>query len=115
MANTETVTSTILKQKPIGLRFKPLEVSLTLNYRTAGDVTRLSYLKNTIRFTCDLKKRLASTDFTVVNELVVTERIVPVIPIGWNEVFRPWSMPSDGSNGDGKRKNHAGSLRSDIT
>ena len=88
MANTETVTSTILKQKPAGLRFKPLEVSLILNYHTEEDVTRLSYLKNTMRFTCDMKKRLISTDFTVVNELVVTERIMPVIPIGRNEVFR---------------------------
>lgn len=88
MSNPEKVTAAILRKKPSGLRFKPQEVTLTLNYHTDGDVTRLSYFRNTMRFTCDYKKRLISTDFTMVNELVVTGRIVPPVPINRTEMFR---------------------------
>ena len=87
MSDPSKVSAAILRKKPAGLHFKPQEVSLVLNYHTEDGVTRLSYFKNTMRFACDSKKRLISTTFTTVNELVVTERLVPTVPINRTEMF----------------------------
>ena len=89
MRDPSKVIATILRKKPAGLHFKPQEVSFLLNYHTEDGITRLSYYKNTMRFACDFKKRLISTSFTTVNELVVTERLVPTVPINRTEMFRP--------------------------
>ena len=67
-------TRSMLVNRPSGLRFKPREMSLVLNYKEEGGVYRLSYLKTTFRFNCDWRKRLFATDFTAVSEMVVTNR-----------------------------------------
>ena len=37
-------------------------------------VTRLNYIRNVIRFRCDWKRKLFKSNFTVVSEMVVTDR-----------------------------------------
>ena len=61
-------------QKPLGLRFKPREQTLLVNYKYEDGVTRLSYVRSTFRFACDWKRRLFNTNFTAVSEVVVTDR-----------------------------------------
>ncbi len=64
----------MLVRRPPGLRFKPKEMTLLLDYKTEGGKTRISYLKTLFRFNCDWRRRLFATEFTAVAEMVVTNR-----------------------------------------
>jgi hypothetical protein len=64
----------VLQRKPVGLRFRPTEVSYVVTYQTVNDKSYLNYLRNEIRFRCDWKRRLFSTGYTVLTEMVVTDR-----------------------------------------
>ena len=66
-------TEAILRKKPFGLRFRPLEVSFLVTYKEQAGVTHLSYIRNEVRFKCDWKRKLFSTNYTVVSEMVVTD------------------------------------------
>ena len=74
MSNTEKATRSILRKKPLGLRFTPHEMSISIDYKTDDGVTRLNYIRNVIRFRCDWKRKLFKSNFTVVSEMVVTDR-----------------------------------------
>jgi hypothetical protein len=88
MSDPGKVTPLILVKRPPRMHFTPKELSLVLNYRTEGGITRLAYLKTLIRFQCDMKKRLFSTNYTVVNELAVTGLLEPAAQIPRTEMFR---------------------------
>lgn len=74
MSNKEKATRSILRKKPVGLRFTPHEMSISIDYKTDNGVTRLNYIRNVIRFRCDWKRKLFKSNFTVVSEMVVTDR-----------------------------------------
>jgi hypothetical protein len=74
MRDKAKVTELILKNKPNGLRFTPDEISYIVSYKQQEGKTHLSYIRNEIYFKCDWKKRLFSTRYTVISEMVVTER-----------------------------------------
>ena len=80
-------TRMILVRKPASLRFVPEEVSYVVNYRQVNGKARLEYLRSTMRFACDWKKRLFKTHYTAVNELVVTDVREPAVPIPRQERF----------------------------
>ena len=84
MSDELKATRAMLVKRPAGIRFKPKEMSLPINYKTEGGKSRQSYLKTVFRFDCDWRKRLFATDFTVVAESVVTNRFngpdLPKIP-----------------------------------
>lgn len=66
----------MLVSKPFGLRFRPRELAVTVVYETdLQGVTRMSYVRNEMRFNCDWKRRLFSSPFTTVSEMVVTDRL----------------------------------------
>lgn len=73
MDDKNKATQAILKRKPFGLRFKPIEVSYLVTYKNRGEVTYLSYARNSIRFKCDWKRKLFSTNYTILSEMVVTD------------------------------------------
>ena len=73
MADKDKATRTMLVKKPLGVKFKPRELSSVVDYRYEDGVTRISYLRNTFRFNCDWKKRLFATSFTATCEMVVTD------------------------------------------
>ena len=62
MSDKDKATRTMLVRKPMGVRFKPKELSCVVDYRYTDGITRISYLRNTFKFNCDWKKRLAVTD-----------------------------------------------------
>ena len=73
MSDREKATAMMLISKPVGVRFKPKELSLLLDYRQGADgLTRLSYIRTTFRFNCDWKRRLLATSFAAFCEMVVT-------------------------------------------
>ena len=74
MTDIDKVTQMILRKKPIGLRFTPRELTISIDYKTDDGVTRLNYIRNVIRFRCDWKRKLFKSNFTVVSEMVVTDR-----------------------------------------
>lgn len=74
MRNPDKATQSILRKKPLGLRFTPRELTVTIDYKTDGGVTRMNYIRNMIRFRCDWKRKLFKSNFTVVSEMVVTDR-----------------------------------------
>lgn len=74
MSDRDQATSFMLIKKPVGVRFKPRELTCLVDYKTEDGVTRISYIRNVFRFHCDWKKQLLSTSFTAVCEMVVTNR-----------------------------------------
>ena len=74
MQNKSKAIAAILHQKPLGLRFKPQELSFLITYKTIDGRTYMNYIRNDIRFKCDWKRRLFSTNYAVTSEMVVTDR-----------------------------------------
>jgi len=73
MSDRRKATEQMLVRKPLGVRFKPKELALLVDYRTGDDgITRMSYIRTTFRFNCDWKRRLLATSFTAFCEMVVT-------------------------------------------
>ena len=74
MSDKEKSARFILRKKPQGLRFKLQEVSYLVTYRYQDGKSYLNYLRNSIRFKCDWKKRLFSSTFTTHTEMVMVDR-----------------------------------------
>lgn len=89
MYDINMVTNLFLKKKPANLRFQPLEISYVVGYRTMDDLTVLNYVRATMRFKCDWKKRLFSSAYTVTSEMVSTDiRFNSQESITYKESFR---------------------------
>ena len=73
MQDKSKATTAILYKKPLGLRFKPQELSYLVTYKDVDGKTYLNYISNTIRFKCDWKRKLFSTNYTILSEMVVTD------------------------------------------
>ncbi|WP_165020207.1 carboxypeptidase-like regulatory domain-containing protein [Dysgonomonas sp. ZJ279] len=74
MDDQNKATEAILRKKPYRLRFKPEEVSYVVTYKEQNGRSYLNYIRNEIRFKCDWKRRLFSTNYTILLEMVMTER-----------------------------------------
>ena len=73
MSDREKATRAMLVNKPAGVRFRPRELTFLINYNYDGKLSHISYVRSLFRFNCDWKKRLLATNFTAVNEMVVTD------------------------------------------
>jgi len=88
MSNTEKATNAILLKKPAGMRFKPEELYVLVNYKQQNGKTYLSYIRNVMKFSCDWKRRLFATNYSAISEMVVTERTDRnVLPISRSNSF----------------------------
>ena len=88
MSDRDKATNYMLVRKPFGVRFRPKELSLLIDYKLGADgLTRISYVRNTFRFNCDWKRRLFATSFTAVCEMVVTDRAAEAHPIDGRQSF----------------------------
>ncbi len=74
LSDREKAIAAVLHKKPLGLRFRPQEVSFLVTYRQQDGMTCLNYICNEIRFKCDWKKKLFSSSYTARSEMVVVER-----------------------------------------
>lgn len=88
MSDEVKATRVMLVRKPLTLRFTPKELTLAISYRQQDGVSRIDYFRSSMSFQCDSRKRLLATNYTVVNELVVTDVIEPAEPIAKDELFR---------------------------
>ncbi|MGN0213882.1 MAG: carboxypeptidase-like regulatory domain-containing protein [Muribaculaceae bacterium] len=67
------VNELVLKKKPSGLRFRCKELSVIVAYRQHGDRMCLDYIRNTIKFKCDWKRRWFSSAYSATAEMVVVD------------------------------------------
>lgn len=74
MTDRDKAIRYMLRKKPAGVRFKPQSMTFLANYRRVGDRSYLHYVRNEIRFKCDWRKRLFSSTFTTVTEMVMVDR-----------------------------------------
>lgn len=95
MDDRHKATQAILKKKPFGLRFKPVEVSFLVNYKENGPLTYLSYIRNEVRFKCDWKRKLFSTNYAIISEMVVTDRKEQAEGIPYRQAFKATQSLSD--------------------
>ncbi|MCD8032462.1 MAG: carboxypeptidase-like regulatory domain-containing protein [Bacteroides sp.] len=96
MRDKKKVTQMILRSKPPGLVFKPSHLSYLVTYRQAEGKTYLNYMRTEIKFRCDWKKKLLSTSYTVLSEVVLTDREDnPLATIPARESFRMHHVLSD--------------------
>ncbi|MDR1555686.1 MAG: carboxypeptidase-like regulatory domain-containing protein [Tannerellaceae bacterium] len=96
MDDRNKATEAILKKKPYGLIFRPLEVSFLVTYKEREGVTYLSYIRNEVRFRCDWKRRLFATNYTILSEMVVTDsKEENVSGIPYRLSFKPNQSLSD--------------------
>lgn len=88
-------TQAILHRKPLGLHFKPVEVAYQVNYTDHDGKTYLNYVRNEIRFKCDWRRKLFSTNYAVVSEMVVTDIEPSTANIPLREAFGKGQILSD--------------------
>jgi len=89
MSDPNTVTNAILKKKPAGMKFAPQEVSFIASYRLVEGMAVLHYVRGSMEFKCDWKKRLFSSSYAIVSEMVATDiQTKNVIPIQPKDAFR---------------------------
>ena len=74
MSDREKATLMMLVKKPAGVRFRPKELSLLIDYRQENGITHISYVRTTFRFNCDWRRRLFATSFTACCEMAVTSQ-----------------------------------------
>ncbi|WP_321426626.1 carboxypeptidase-like regulatory domain-containing protein [uncultured Bacteroides sp.] len=79
----------ILVKKPLGLRFKPLDVNFLITYKVQNGISYMNYMRTESQFNCDWKKRLFKSKYTVLSEVVATERDdAPKESIPYKESFK---------------------------
>lgn len=99
MKDRNKITNAILKRKPFNLRFKPEEITYLVTYKQENGFTYLNYMRNEIRFKCDWKRKLFSTNYSVVSEMVVTDKKTNgVSTIPYKEAFSSKTVLSDKVN-----------------
>jgi len=96
MSDRDKATKLMLVKKPIGVRFRPRELSLLIDYRLedngehqSSNLMHISYVRTTFRFNCDWKRRLFATSFMACCEMVVTshENAEGTQPLRGRETF----------------------------
>ncbi|MDR2389289.1 MAG: carboxypeptidase-like regulatory domain-containing protein [Tannerellaceae bacterium] len=96
MDDRNKATEAILRKKPFGLLFRPLEVSFLVTYKEREGLSFLSYIRNEVRFRCDWKRRLFATNYSILSEMVVTDsRDENIIGIPYRLAFKPNQSLSD--------------------
>ena len=95
MRDEAKATQAILRKKPAGLRFHPKEASILINFREDDGRYRLGYMRTTMRFDCDWRKRLLKSNYTSINELVITDLYPQAEQITRQEAFRTTESLSD--------------------
>lgn len=99
ISDVEKATRIFVKKKPTGLRFEPQSTNYLVTYKKQGDKYYLNYMRNEIKFRADWRRRIFETNYTIMSEMVITERSNEnVSKITAKESFRPYAVLSDRVN-----------------
>lgn len=73
MSDWHKAADYMLVHKPVGVRFRPRELSVTVVFQTDElGISHMRYVRSLMRFHCDWKRKLFSSSYTAVSEMVVT-------------------------------------------
>jgi len=96
LKDKKKATDMILKKKPSGLHFDPLNIEFVVTYETGSDGrTYLRYIRNDIYFKCDWKRRIFATKYDVTSEMVITDYKKTDRRIPWRRTFRSYQSLTD--------------------
>ncbi|MCR4765744.1 MAG: carboxypeptidase-like regulatory domain-containing protein [Bacteroidaceae bacterium] len=96
MSEPEKVTRQMLRKKPASMRFRAQDLKYVVTYRNQGGRFFLNYVRAEFKFRCDWKRRLFATNYTIVSEMVVTNRVdQPVEWATYKESFHNRDVLSD--------------------
>ena len=96
MSDPQKVTRQMLRKKPASMRFRAQDLSYLVTYRYQGGRYYLNYIRAEFKFRCDWKRRLFATNYTVVSEMVVTNRVdQPLEWVSYKESFHNSDVLSD--------------------
>lgn len=99
LSDIDKATPLFVKKKPMGLRFEPQSTNYMVTYKKQGDKYYLNYMRNEVKFRADWRRRIFETNYTVMSEMVITERNTENISrIANKESFKPSSILSDKVN-----------------
>jgi len=99
ISDVDKATRIFVKKKPTGLRFEPQSTSYLVTYKKQGDKYFLNYMRNEIKFRADWRRKIFQTTYTVMSEMVITERKTEnVDKISAKESFRPYAVLADRVN-----------------
>lgn len=99
MDDRNKATQAILRKKPFSMRFRPEEISFLVNYKLRDGKSHLNYVRSEVRFKCDWKRRLFSTNYTIVSETVITGgRVETAARIPFRLAFKESQSLSDRVN-----------------
>ncbi len=74
MNNRDKASEFMLQRKPLGVKFKPQELTIQANYRPdENGKLFLSYIRSDISFNCEWKRKLFKAAYHVTSEMVVTD------------------------------------------
>lgn len=89
MSDPTIVSNSILRKKPAGMKFEPIGVSFIASYRFVEGKAVLHYVRGSMEFKCDWRKRLFSSSYAIVSEMVATDiRMDNVTPIQARDAFK---------------------------
>lgn len=99
MSDRNKATQAVLHKKPAGLRFKPEKIEYLVNYVEQNGKSYLNYVRCDIRFQCDWRRKLFSTNYTVLSEMAVTDfRATPSVQISSKNAFSKKEVFSDNAS-----------------
>ncbi|MCB8963823.1 MAG: carboxypeptidase-like regulatory domain-containing protein [Bacteroidales bacterium] len=99
LTDVDKATQIFVRKKPKGLRFEPQSTNYMVSYKKQGDKYYLNYMRNEIKFRADWRRRIFETTYTVMSEMVITERNAEnVSKIPSKETFRPYAVLADRVN-----------------
>jgi len=88
-----------VKKKPMGLRFVPLNTSYLVTYKEQDGRYYINYVRNEIKFSCDWRRKIFKTNYTVMSEMAITERKTEnVEKFTAKESFKPYTVFADKVN-----------------
>ncbi len=74
ISDESKAVQSFVKKKPLGLRFVPTATKYLVYYKEQDGLNYISYVRNEIKFSCDWKRRIFKTNYTIMSELAITER-----------------------------------------
>ena len=74
LKDEEKAAQNFVKKKPLGLKFVPTSTSFYVTYKKQDGKYYINYLRSEIKFSCNWKKKIFKTNYTVMSEMAVTER-----------------------------------------
>lgn len=90
MSDRHKASEFMLEKKPAGVKFKPKELTIQIDYNPDKDgLYYLNYIRTDVSFNCDWKKKFFSSSYNVTSEMVVTDlKKDDVKPVKGRDSFR---------------------------